>query len=92
MLKNLYNKTDISELEIKLSYEFKDKSLLLVPHNTKLTDANTELISGIFSKTNGVFQIKESNQILQEIQIKPCFFIEFLNLKEYEKLSRRFMG
>lgn len=62
----------------------KDKSLLLVPHNTKLTDPNTELISGIFSKTNGVFQIKESNQILQEIQIKPCFFIEFLNLKEYE--------
>jgi ribonuclease-3 len=28
MLKNFYNKTDISELEIKLSYEFKDKSLL----------------------------------------------------------------
>ena len=62
----------------------KDKSLLLVANNTKLTESGTELISGVFSKTNGFFQIKESNQILQEIQIKPCFSVEFLKLKEEE--------
>lgn len=62
----------------------KNKSLLLVQNNTKLEEENTELISGIFSKTNGFIQIKESNQIVEEIQIKPCNFIEFINLENSE--------
>ena len=62
----------------------KDKSLLLVSNLTKLEKPGTELIRGIFSKTNGILQTKESNQILQEIQIKPGEFLEFYNLKPHE--------
>ena len=62
----------------------KNKSLLLIENNTKLEDTKIELISGIFSKTNGFFQIKESNQIVEEIQIKPCVFLEFIELTDTE--------
>jgi DNA-directed RNA polymerase subunit beta' len=72
----------------------KDKSLLLVQNKTKLTTPGTEIIKGIFSKTNGFLQIKEANQILQEIQIKPGDFFEYANLKEEDienlkKLDKR---
>ena len=68
----------------------KDKSLLLVSNFTKLEIPQTELLKGIFSKTNGFVQTKESNQILQEIQIKPGEFFEFYNLKaeEIKKLKK----
>ena len=62
----------------------KDKSLLLVTNKTKLATAGTEILNGIFSKTNGFLQTKESNQIIHEIQIKPGDFFEFHNLKEKE--------
>ena len=62
----------------------KDKSLLLVPNKTKLTFPNTELINGVFSKTNGFVQTKETNQILHEIQIKPGEFFEYNNLNQNE--------
>ena len=58
----------------------KDRSLLLVPNLTKLELPGTELIKGIFSKTNGFVETKESNQILQALKIKPGEFFEFYNL------------
>ena len=60
----------------------KDKSLLLVPNKRKLDTLGTELVNGIFSKTNGFLQTKESKNILHEIQIKPGKFYEYLNLDE----------
>ena len=62
----------------------KDKNLLLVPNKTKLTSKGIEIISGIFSLTDGFLQIKESNQIIQEIEIKPGQFFEYLNLTELQ--------
>lgn len=62
----------------------KDKSLLLISNLTKLNLPGIELVKGIFSKTNGFVQTKESNNILQEIQIKPGEFFEFYNLKNEE--------
>ena len=59
----------------------KDRSLLLVPNLTKLELPGTELIKGIFSKTNGFVETKESNQILQALKIKPGEFFEFYNLE-----------
>ena len=62
----------------------KDKSLLLVENLTKIKTPGTELVKGIFSKTNGFLQTKESNKILQEIQVKPGEFFEFYNLPTEE--------
>jgi DNA-directed RNA polymerase subunit beta' len=58
----------------------KAKSLLLIPNKTKLNISNIELIPGIFSKTTGFVQTKESGNILQEIQIKQGELYEYLNL------------
>jgi DNA-directed RNA polymerase subunit beta' len=68
----------------------KDKSLLLVPNRFKLKEAGTELLKGIFSKTDGFLQTKISNNVLYEIQIKPGNFFEYNNLqKEFiEKLKK----
>jgi DNA-directed RNA polymerase subunit beta' len=60
----------------------KDKSLLLVANRTKLTSPGTEIISGLFSLTDGFVQIKEFNQIVQEVEIKPGNFFEFLSLND----------
>lgn len=65
----------------------KNKSFLLVENNEKLQDVNTELSLGIFSKTNGFVQIKESNKIVNEIQVKPSLVFEFVNLTNLEILS-----
>jgi DNA-directed RNA polymerase subunit beta' len=73
-------------LPIEIYTVNKVKSLLLIENNTKLEDDNIELIPGLFSKTNGFVQIKESNQMIQEIQIKPCLFFEFINLNDFEIL------
>jgi DNA-directed RNA polymerase subunit beta' len=62
----------------------RDKSLLIVPNQTKLENPGTELINDIFSKTNGFLETKESNQILQEITIKPGEFFEYKKLAENE--------
>ena len=62
----------------------RDKSLLLVPNKTKLENIGTELINDVFSKTNGFLETKESNQILQEITIKPGEFFEYKKLSEDE--------
>jgi DNA-directed RNA polymerase subunit beta' len=62
----------------------KDKALLLVANNTKLVRPGTELISNIFSQTNGFVQIKESNQIINEIEIKPGDFFEFTKLSRFQ--------
>ena len=62
----------------------RDKSLLIVPNQTKLENPGTELINDIFSKTNGFLETKESNQILQEITIKPGEFFEYKKLTEDE--------
>ena len=67
----------------------RDKSLLLVTNQTKLENTETELINDVFSKTSGFLETKESNQILQEINIKPGEFFEYkkLNDQEIEKLN-----
>jgi len=65
----------------------KNKSFLFVENNEKLQDTNIELCLGIFSKTNGFVQVKESNKIVNEIQIKPSLVFEFVNLTTVEILS-----
>jgi DNA-directed RNA polymerase subunit beta' len=65
----------------------KSLSVLLVPNNTKLEFIATELVPGIFSKTNGFLQIKEYQQILEEIQIKPCKLYEYLNLNKKDLIG-----
>jgi DNA-directed RNA polymerase subunit beta' len=72
----------------------KDKSLLLVPNRGKLKEVGTELLKGIFSKTDGFLQTKISNNVLQEIQIKPGNFFEYNNLSkdcidELKKLNKK---
>jgi DNA-directed RNA polymerase subunit beta' len=62
----------------------KDKTVLLVTNNTKLDFKHTEIISGVFSQTDGFIQTKESNNIIEEINIKAGNFFEFLNLKPHE--------
>jgi DNA-directed RNA polymerase subunit beta' len=62
----------------------KDKAVLLVPNNTKLDFKHTEIISGIFSQTDGFVQTKESNNIIEEVNIKAGKFFEFMNLKPHE--------
>jgi DNA-directed RNA polymerase subunit beta' len=62
----------------------KNRSLLLVKPNAKLNNANTQIFYDLFSKTNGFIQTKESSYMIEEIEIKPCLTIEFINLKEEE--------
>jgi len=62
----------------------KDRSLLLVSNKTKLNSPGTEIISGLFSLTDGFVQIKEFNQIVQEVEIKPGDYFEFLNLTDLQ--------
>jgi DNA-directed RNA polymerase subunit beta' len=62
----------------------KDKAVLLVANNTKLDFKHTEIISGIFSQTDGFIQTKEANNIIEEINIKAGKFFEFMNLKQHE--------
>lgn len=62
----------------------KNKSFLGVENNEKLQNVNTELAMGIFSKTNGFVQVKESNKIVNEIQVKPSLVFEFVNLTTLE--------
>jgi DNA-directed RNA polymerase subunit beta' len=68
----------------------KDKSLLLVSNRVKLKEVGTELLKGIFSKTDGFLQTKISNNVLYEIQIKPGNFFEYNNLPNefIEKLKK----
>jgi DNA-directed RNA polymerase subunit beta' len=73
----------------------KDKAVLLVPNNTKLDFKYTEVISGVFSQTDGFVQTKESNNIIEEINIKAGKFFEFINLKPHEindlkKIDKKF--
>jgi len=73
----------------------KSKSLLLIPNKTKLNTIGLELIPGIFSKTTGFMQTKESKNILQEIQIKLGNFYEYLkledhDLKQLKKINKQF--
>jgi DNA-directed RNA polymerase subunit beta' len=91
---NLKYKADIIKkngkifiLPIEIHTVNKNKSLLLVDQHTQLHDNYIELISGVFSKTSGFIQVKESNQMIQEIQIKPSLFFEFMNLTHAEILS-----
>ena len=62
----------------------KDKGVLLVPNNTKLNFKHTEIIAGVFSQTDGFVQTKESNNIIEEINVKAGRFFEFINLKPDE--------
>jgi DNA-directed RNA polymerase subunit beta' len=62
----------------------KDKAVLLVPNNTKLDFKHTEIISGVFSQTDGFIQTKEANNIIEEVNIKAGEFFEFMNLKQHE--------
>ncbi len=73
----------------------KDKTVLLVTNNTKLDFKHTEIISGVFSQTDGFIQTKESNNIIEEIDIKAGKFFEFMNLKPHEindlkKIDKKF--
>jgi DNA-directed RNA polymerase subunit beta' len=65
----------------------KDKRFVFIKNNTKLKQVHTELISGIFSKTDGFIQIKESNQIIDEIEIKPGDYFEYLKLTKSKILE-----
>lgn len=70
------------------------KLLLLIPDKTKLAVSGLELIPGIVSKIAGFLQIKEFNNILQEIIIKPGNIYEYLrldnlNLIRLKKLNQR---
>ena len=72
----------------------KDRSLLLISNLTKLKAAKTELIRGLYSETAGFLQTRESNQIINEIKIKPGEFFEFFDLKleeinELKKLNKK---
>ena len=62
----------------------KDKRVLLLKNNTKLIKSGTELISGIFCKTNGFLELNESHQIINEIEIKPGDFFEYRKLTNFQ--------
>ena len=64
------------------SYQINKDRPLKIENNTKIKESGTELVSGLYSKTNGFVQIKESNHLFQELQIKPCVSIEFLKSSE----------
>ena len=72
----------------------KDKRFVFVKNNTKLKQIGTELISGIFSKTDGFIQTKESNQVINEIEIKPGDYFEYVKLtkskiSELKKIDKK---
>ena len=72
----------------------KDKRFVFIKNNTKLKQIGTELISGVFSKTDGFTQIKESNQIINEIEIKPGDYFEYLKvtksqISELKKINKK---
>ena len=98
--KNNYKSTIIRKNEKILFFPIeiftinKDKRFVFIKNNTKLKKVATELISGIFSKTDGFTQVKESNQIINEIEIKPGDYFEYLKLtktkiSELKKIDKK---
>jgi DNA-directed RNA polymerase subunit beta' len=58
---------------------------LLEVLNGSVIEEKTELLKGTFSNIDGFVETKESNNIIQQITIKPGKFIEYLYLSEEEK-------
>ena len=58
---------------------------LLEVLNGSVIEEKTELLKGTFSNIDGFVETKESNNIVQQITIKPGKFIEYLYLSEEEK-------
>jgi DNA-directed RNA polymerase subunit beta' len=58
----------------------KDLSLLLVEEQTFISE-NTEILKGVFSKSNGLVQIVQQNNIILEVIIKPGLFYKVEDLE-----------
>lgn len=59
----------------------RDRSLLMVYPGTEISEPNTEFVKGRYARYSGVVQIQESEEILQQIRIKPGKFVEYVYLK-----------
>ena len=60
-------------------------SALLEVLNGSIIEEKTELLKGTFSNLDGFVEVKESNNIVQQITIRPGKFIEYLYLSNEEK-------
>jgi DNA-directed RNA polymerase subunit beta' len=58
---------------------------LLEVLNGSVIEEKTELLKGTVSNLDGFVETKESNNIIQQITIRPGKFVEYLYLKEEEK-------
>lgn len=55
----------------------KDRSLALIESNTQIEIPGIEIVRGIFSETSGFLRFGESNNIIQQVSIKPGIFFEY---------------
>jgi len=61
-----------------------EQSILLVEHGDFISE-EFELIPGLFSKTSGIVTVRQKNNLVQTISIKPCLIYEGKKFKETSK-------